>query len=214
MEIWKLSGLGLTHSCFVILKKYLLIYLAAPGLSLCMQHLSCGMWDLVPWPEIEPKFCALECRVLATGPPGKSLTHLLYTGWKISSFLHHSLRPAITSLKTINLSFFLSPSHRVCPYLLHDGQGQAILQFEARTWNSPWDPSTSHCLGQMTPSLFVLVTARPLPSWASSLSLESCREGSDRAGFYRFTWRALSASSRVAWKSESEAEFSWQGSTM
>ena len=28
-------------------KKYLLIYLAAPGLS-------CSMWDLVPWPGIEP----------------------------------------------------------------------------------------------------------------------------------------------------------------
>ena len=85
-----------------------------------------------------------------------------------------SLRPAITSLKTINLSFFfLSPSQRVCPYLAHGGQGQAILQFEAKTWNSPWDPNTSHCLGQMTPSPFVLVTAWPFPSWASSLSLEN-----------------------------------------
>ena len=69
--------------------------------------------------------------------------------------------------------FFLSPSQRVCPYLAHGGQGQAILQFEAKTWNSPWDPNTSHCLGQMTPSPFVLVTAWPFPSWASSLSLEN-----------------------------------------
>ena len=42
--------------------------------------LSCSMWDLVPWPGIEPRPPALgvqslsywECRALATGPPGKS----------------------------------------------------------------------------------------------------------------------------------------------
>ena len=30
-----------------------LIYLAAPGLSCDIQALSCGLWDLVPWPGIE-----------------------------------------------------------------------------------------------------------------------------------------------------------------
>ena len=34
--------------------KYLFIYLAAPGLSCSMQTLSCSIWDLVPWPGIEP----------------------------------------------------------------------------------------------------------------------------------------------------------------
>jgi len=47
MEVWKLSGLGLTHSFFVILKKYLFIWLRQV-LVYGMQHLSCGMWDLVP----------------------------------------------------------------------------------------------------------------------------------------------------------------------
>ena len=44
---------------------YLLIYLAAPGLS-------CGMWALVPQPGIEPRPLHWEHGVLTTGPPGKS----------------------------------------------------------------------------------------------------------------------------------------------
>ena len=37
---------------------FLFIYLAAPGLS-------CGMWDLVPWPGIEPGLPALGARSLS-----------------------------------------------------------------------------------------------------------------------------------------------------
>ena len=46
---------------------YFLIYLflAAPGLH-------CSMWDFIFRPEIEPGPLHWECRVLATGPPGKS----------------------------------------------------------------------------------------------------------------------------------------------
>ena len=33
-----------------------------------------GMWDLVPWPGIEPAPTALEGEVSTTGPPGKSLS--------------------------------------------------------------------------------------------------------------------------------------------
>ena len=56
-----------------------IIYLAAPGLScgtgslIAISKLLCAMWDLVPWPGIEPGPPALEHKVLATGPPGKSL---------------------------------------------------------------------------------------------------------------------------------------------
>ena len=46
-------------------KKKKNIYSAAP-------HLSCGMWDLVPWPGIEPWPLHWEHGVLATRPPGKS----------------------------------------------------------------------------------------------------------------------------------------------
>ena len=37
------------------------------------KTLSCGLWYLVPWPEVEPRLPALGHGVLATGPPGKSL---------------------------------------------------------------------------------------------------------------------------------------------
>ena len=53
----------------VILK---LIYLAAPVLVAAYGIFSCGIWDLVPWPGIEPRPPALGRGVLATGPPGKS----------------------------------------------------------------------------------------------------------------------------------------------
>ena len=42
----------------------ILIYLAALGLC-------CGMWDLVPWPVIEPKSLHWKYRFSATGTPGK-----------------------------------------------------------------------------------------------------------------------------------------------
>ena len=65
------------------LKKYWFIYLAASGLncfhvacgifSCGMRTLSSSMWDLVPWPGIEPGPLHWKHGVLATGPPGKSL---------------------------------------------------------------------------------------------------------------------------------------------
>ena len=36
-------------------------------------YLCCGMWDLLPWPGIELDTMHWERRVLAAGPPGKSL---------------------------------------------------------------------------------------------------------------------------------------------
>ena len=47
------------------------------GIFSCgMWALSCSMWDLVPWPGVEPRPLHWECGVLATGPPGKSLSVL------------------------------------------------------------------------------------------------------------------------------------------
>ena len=52
---------------------FLKFYLVVPGLSCgtqeifscSMQTLSCGMWDLVPWPGIEPGPPTLEVRNLS-----------------------------------------------------------------------------------------------------------------------------------------------------
>ena len=38
-----------------------------------MRTVSCGMWDLVPWPGTEPGSLRWDLTVLTTGPPGKSL---------------------------------------------------------------------------------------------------------------------------------------------
>ena len=49
------------------------LIIAACGIfSYSMRTLSCGMWNLVPWPGIEPRPPALGAWGLATGPPGKS----------------------------------------------------------------------------------------------------------------------------------------------
>ena len=41
--------------------------------SCSLQTPGCGMWDLDPWPGMEPRTLHREWGVLATGPPGKSL---------------------------------------------------------------------------------------------------------------------------------------------
>ena len=54
----------------------MVLVVARGRLDLCcdMRTLSCGMWDLVPWPGIEPRAICIEMLgALATGPPGKSL---------------------------------------------------------------------------------------------------------------------------------------------
>lgn len=63
--IWRLPW-----DVYVCMYVCVLIYLAALGLS--MQTLRCGVQDLVPWPDIEPKPSALGAEVLITGPAGKS----------------------------------------------------------------------------------------------------------------------------------------------
>ena len=51
------------------------IFITGCGIFSCgMWTLGWSMWDLVPWPGIEPRPPALgECGVLATGPPEESL---------------------------------------------------------------------------------------------------------------------------------------------
>ena len=73
-EYWSCHFLLLVYSIF---KNYLFIYLAVSSLSWACRILSCGIWDLVPWPRIKPRSPHLECRVLATRPLGKSLVFLI-----------------------------------------------------------------------------------------------------------------------------------------
>ena len=57
-----------------------------PGsFSLGMQTLSCGMWDLIPWPGIEPgplrALGVWERGILATGSTGQSHHSLMFKFW-------------------------------------------------------------------------------------------------------------------------------------
>ena len=75
--LWMRLKLGWQHSLdfrgelkYSFFKK-IFIYLAAPGLG-ANGLFNCSMWDLVPWPGINPGPLHWEHVVLATGPPGKS----------------------------------------------------------------------------------------------------------------------------------------------
>ena len=76
------SGSVECHSpFFIIIYFYLLIWLCwvlvvACGIFSCsILTFSCSMWDIVPQPGVEERSPRQEYGVLATGPPGKSLTH-------------------------------------------------------------------------------------------------------------------------------------------
>ena len=49
---------------------------------------SCGMWDPVPWPGINPGLLRWEHRVLGTGPPGTSLHYRLLQDIEWSSLCY------------------------------------------------------------------------------------------------------------------------------
>ena len=78
------------------------ILVAARGIFSCdTWTLSCGMWNLVPWPGIEPWLPAPELGVLATGPPGKSLDICFCWAFSCCSalaFCSGRLLTAVTSL--------------------------------------------------------------------------------------------------------------------
>ena len=67
-----------------------LILVAALGIFSCsIQTCRCSMQDLAPWPGIKPGHLHWEWGGLATGPPGKSLTSLIYRLLlKLSPFMH------------------------------------------------------------------------------------------------------------------------------
>ena len=82
---------------------FLLFNLVMAGLSCSMQDLqsllqyagsfrwgiwalSCGMWDLVPWPRIDPVPVHWEHRVLATGPPKMFPLHFVNMVYHINWF--------------------------------------------------------------------------------------------------------------------------------
>ena len=78
------SGVHGSSYFFILFQFFNCIYLC---ISL-YQILSCGMWDLVPWPVIKPRALHWEDRALPIGPPGKFLVD--FNWWKIA----HMWKPA------------------------------------------------------------------------------------------------------------------------
>ena len=76
------------------------IYLAILGLS-------CGMWDLVPWPDMEPGPPALEAWSLSHWTPEK-FQHMPVILWELLTFLHKVLQVYLVFPlpQTYSLPFF------------------------------------------------------------------------------------------------------------
>ena len=64
-----------------------------------------GMWDLVPWPGIEPVHPALKGKVLTVEPPGKSLYGIFCN---ISSFISDFMYLSSRSFFLVSLAKILS----------------------------------------------------------------------------------------------------------
>ena len=99
----------------------------------------CSMWDLVPWPGIKPGQGPLhrEPGVLATGPPGKSLTaHCLkvWISWVNSQFKKMKLRkeaPSKVPIDTEDSSLWPSLWQEVKP---RDPELQRMPPTEGADW--------------------------------------------------------------------------------
>ena len=90
-----LSSADLCHTffcgliTFFFLQKYFCLFIGLCWVFVVAQGiLSWGMWDLGPWPGMNPGPLHWECGVLATGPPGSPALSLFLISW-ISSFIPH-----------------------------------------------------------------------------------------------------------------------------
>ena len=61
-----------------IMSFFLICLFDCAGLSCGRWALSCSVWNLVPWVEVEPGPCTGNSRVWATEPPGKFWSHLFF----------------------------------------------------------------------------------------------------------------------------------------
>ena len=61
-----------------IMSFFLICLFDCAGLSCGRWTLSCSVWNLVPWVEVEPGPCTGNSRVWATEPPGTFWSHLFF----------------------------------------------------------------------------------------------------------------------------------------
>ena len=98
------SSQGLAQTIPNTFYNKIFIYLAVLSLSCSMCTLSYGMWDLVPWPGIEPGPLQWEGRVLATGPPGKSSLILFDQTDKTCTLIAKNIASCMALGNSLNLT--------------------------------------------------------------------------------------------------------------
>ena len=77
---WPLTNTGSPLCIHWTFFKKKIIYLAVPGyFRSSLWRLSCSMWDLVPWPGIDPGPQHWKRGMLATGPPWEFLHWPFFT---------------------------------------------------------------------------------------------------------------------------------------
>ena len=92
------------------------IYLAVPGPSCGMQNLGCNMWDLVPWPRIEPRPSAVG---------GQNLNH--WTTREVPCFL---------ILLLLGIREDESSGNRFCAHIYMHGLLLYKILYKGHPWQS------------------------------------------------------------------------------
>ena len=104
------------------------MYLAASGLSDSLQTLSCGLWDLVPWPGIEPLVEHIliqeniaEKMQISYNPirlRESLLKFTLFKGWHLSVYLPNKTG-VIPYLAFVQCDFHSALYYGVFPHVKH-----------------------------------------------------------------------------------------------
>ena len=118
LSSWKISGLR----CSIW------------DLSVAACELSCSIWDLVPWPGIESGPLHWELGVLATGPPGKPLSHIFVVHSSVDGHLRWFHVLAIINSTAVKIELQVSFQTMVfCGYMPRSGSagsyGKSVLSF-------------------------------------------------------------------------------------
>ena len=77
-----------------------------------------GLWDLLPWPGIEPGFTVVKARLLTTGQPGNSLIYILIGNfrsfvWEQQLLLVGSLSMSIMTERSLRIFIFFISSQKL-----------------------------------------------------------------------------------------------------
>ena len=130
----------------------------ACGIFSCgLWTLSCGIWDLVPWPEIKSRLHALGVQILNHWTTKEVLLHLLYSYCFTIKFLFINFLPQLhISNMTMLFSIFLCLSIGGSPWLCPAHQLEFFVQFAGCLLHM-YDSINSICYLMKTSSSYIYV---------------------------------------------------------